>query len=98
MSRNLFDVAYASLDDLYEIQDAFKQMDAVFEVLASKYPAGSLANDLAQLGQAVNNDWATKAAQWAECLDDELDGFPVEAQAYIQKSLRREVLRAGSTQ
>lgn len=98
MSRNLFDVAYASLDDLYEIQDAFIQMNAVLEVLALKYPAGTPAGDLAQLGKEINNEWATKAAQWAECLDDELDGFPVEAQAYIAKHLRREALRAGGAQ
>lgn len=98
MSRTLFDLAYASLNDLYEIQNAFTQMNAVLEVLASKYPAGTPAGALAQLSKEINNEWATKTAQWAECLDDELDGFPVEAQAYIAKNLRREALRAGGVQ
>ncbi|MBV6823851.1 hypothetical protein [Pseudomonas sp. PD9R] len=98
MSRTLFDIAYASLDDLYELQGAFSEMNALFTLLAKNYPAGILANDIAQLGLARNEHWSSTVAQWTDCLDDELDGFPEQAHAYIAKNLRREALRAGGAQ
>ncbi|WP_282365617.1 hypothetical protein [Pseudomonas sp. PS02290] len=96
MSRSLFEIAYGALDDLYEVQNAFNQMNALFDLLAEKSPKDSLADATAQLGIIVMEEWSTKVAQWAERLDNELDGFPSEAKAYRDKHLRREVLRVGS--
>jgi hypothetical protein len=95
MSRTLFDIAYSSLEDLYEVQDAFGRFQAIFEIMMSKFPADSTVSALGELGMLEVEAWQTKTSQWSECLDDELDSFPEEAQAYIHKHLRREALRAG---
>jgi hypothetical protein len=95
MSRNLFEIAYSGLEDLYEVQDAFSNLQAIFEIMVNAFPADSTTSALGELGLLEVEAWANKVCQWSECMDNELDGFPNEAQAYRAKHLRREALRAG---
>ncbi|MGH8419956.1 MAG: hypothetical protein ACRER8_22185 [Pseudomonas sp.] len=95
MSRNLFDIASTGLEDLYEVQDAFSNLQAIFEVMVKAFPADSTTAALGELGLLEIEAWANKVCQWSECMDNELDGFPDEAKAYQAKHLCREALRAG---
>lgn len=94
MSRNLYAVAASALDDLYDMQTAFSELETLLSVLASKFPAGSNLREFTDFALIVNKGWADKAAQWAECMDDELDAFPEEVAARNRKMQRLCAMRA----
>jgi hypothetical protein len=95
MSRSLYDIAVSALDDLYEMQIAFSQLETLLSVLAVKFPAGSDLREFTDFALIVNKDWADKAAQCADCMDDELGAFPDEAVAHYERLRRLQAKRAG---
>ena len=98
MSRNLFDIAASGLSDLYSLQDAFNNFSAIFTVMKRILPEDSAAHGLAELGSLEVDKWAAEVSQWSECMDYELDGFPEEGQAYFDRHLRLQALRAGGVE
>lgn len=95
MSRSLYDIAVSALDDLYEMQTAFSQVEFLLKVLVHKFPRGSDNREFAEFALTVNKDWADKAAQCADCMDDELGAFPDEAVAHYERLRRLQAKRAG---
>jgi uncharacterized protein YmfQ (DUF2313 family) len=101
MSRSAYGVAYTALEDLYEIQDAFNELNAMFTVMLKHFHPDTTANAFAQLGMATVEHWSSTVAQWAECMDNELDSLPSEADSYSEKWKRlvalRDAAKAGDT-
>jgi len=72
MTRSAIEVASTGLDDLYDVQNAFDNIHAIFTVMLQHFPEDSTAHAFAQLGILETNDWSMKVLQWAECMDYEL--------------------------
>jgi hypothetical protein len=66
------EIACTGLDDLYEVQDAFTELRAMFTVMLGHFQQDSTAHAFAQLGIASVDGWSSKVLQWADCMGEEL--------------------------
>ncbi|WP_426115943.1 hypothetical protein [Pseudomonas sp. DSP3-2-2] len=96
MSRSLYQVACTGLDDLYSVQNGFDNLRAIFTLMLRTFPEDHTANAFAQLGILEVEDWSSMVDQWADCMDNELDAFAAERQAYLVKIRRRVALQIGA--
>ncbi|QXQ19134.1 hypothetical protein [Pseudomonas tolaasii] len=80
MSRSYKEIAETGVQDLYEVTSALKSVRAIFTLMLETFPEDSTPHALAQLGGLEISDWNTKAYQWCECMEDELDDANAEAQ------------------
>jgi len=88
MSRSAYEIAQSALDDLYQVQHAFKELSDMFDVMLEHFHQDSEAHKCAQIGIATVEGWSEKYHRWAEIIDDELDGVKREAEAYSQMYAR----------
>lgn len=84
MSRSAYEIAESALDDLYHVQDAFIEFNAMFTLMLGQCRKDNLAHAFAELGLASVENWSEKLQQWSACIDHELDGVKREAEAYSQ--------------
>lgn len=96
MSRSAYEIAHTALEDLYQVQDAFIELHALFTVMLSRFHPDSTTHAFAQLGITRVDAWADTVSQWSECMDNELDELETEGEAYRAKIRRMCVMRAGS--
>jgi hypothetical protein len=95
MSRSLFEIAATGVDDLLAVQKSFDNSKVIFELIMKQVSPDSTVYALAELGVLDVSHWESKVMDWCVVMDDELDDFPEERDAYRIKNFRREALRAG---
>ena len=95
MSRSVFEIASTAVSDLLEVQKSFENTKVILELIMKRIPQDSSVYALAELGMLDVSQWENKVMDWCVVMDDELDDFPEQAEAYQLKSSRRETLRAG---
>ena len=82
MSRSAYEIAQSALDDLYQVQHAFKELNDMFGVMLDHFQKDSEAHICAQIGIATVEGWSEKFHRWTEIIDDDLDGVKREAEAH----------------
>ncbi|NWC93822.1 MULTISPECIES: hypothetical protein [unclassified Pseudomonas] len=80
MIRSYKEIAETGVGDLYDVQNAFDNVRAIFTLLLDRFPEDSAAYSLAELGTFEINDWTSKLFQWCECMENELDDANAQAQ------------------
>lgn len=91
MSRSAFAIASTGVDDLYAIQEAFTNLNAIFDVMLNTFPEDSPGHAFAQLGTAEVMQWSDKVDDWSDQMEDELNEphLDAEREAYYALCERR---------
>lgn len=91
MSRSAYAIASTGVDDLYTIQEAFTNLNAIFDVMLKHFPEDSTGHAFAQLGTAEVMQWSDKLDDWSELMENELSDphLDAEREAYYALCDRR---------
>lgn len=97
MSRSLFEIASTGVDDLLAVQKSLDNSKVIFELIMKHVSPDSSVYALAELGVLDVSHWESKVTDWCVVMDDELDDFPEQREAYQLKSYFRNAKRTGGS-